>query len=247
MTGAARVCDAVVWHDLECGGYRADLPLWLALAAEHGDPVLEIGAGTGRVALALARAGHSVTALDLDGELLDELARRAGEASVEVLAADARAFSCERRFALVIVPMQTLQLLGGAAGRGEFLRCAAAHLLPGGAVAAAIGTELELFDLDDPGCELTVLPDVVERDGHVYFSQPIAVRQEGTQFVLERRRETVSPAGERECAADVIRLDRLSVAELEREAAALGLRPRGVRRIPATEEHVGGELVTLGG
>ena len=40
---------SVIWHDLECGAYAEDLPLWRALAAEHGDPVLDVGAGTGRV------------------------------------------------------------------------------------------------------------------------------------------------------------------------------------------------------
>jgi hypothetical protein len=50
----------VVWHDLECGAYRADLPLWreLAARARFGSPILDVGAGTGRVALDLARAGH---------------------------------------------------------------------------------------------------------------------------------------------------------------------------------------------
>ena len=43
-------------------------------SAEAG-PVLDVGAGAGRVALDLARAGHDVTALDLDAELLAELAR----------------------------------------------------------------------------------------------------------------------------------------------------------------------------
>ena len=55
-----------VWHDVECGGYAADLPLWRELAAREAGPVLDVGAGTGRVALDLARAGHDVTALDRD-------------------------------------------------------------------------------------------------------------------------------------------------------------------------------------
>ena len=54
---------AVIWHDVECGRYAADLPLWRGLADEASGPVLDVGAGTGRVAIDLARRGHEVTAL----------------------------------------------------------------------------------------------------------------------------------------------------------------------------------------
>ena len=54
----------VAWHDTECGSYDADLPLWRELAG--AGPVLDVGAGTGRVALDLAARGASVTALDVE-------------------------------------------------------------------------------------------------------------------------------------------------------------------------------------
>ncbi len=243
--------DAAIWHDIECGSYRADLAFWLALAAQQGGPVLDVGAGTGRVALALARAGHQVVALDADSELLVELELRARELPggageeplLRTVAADARAFELGRSFPLVIVPMQTIQLFGGLAGRRAFLRCALGHLRPGGAFAIAIATRLECFELAEG--EQGPLPDVSERDGYLYFSQPTAVRRDTDGFALERRREIVSPAGQRTFVNDLIRLDRLSVAQLQREAADAGLRPAGVRRIPPTLEHVGSEVVML--
>ena len=54
----------VIWHDVENGSYAADLELWRTLAAEASGPILDLGAGTGRVARDLHAAGHEVHALD---------------------------------------------------------------------------------------------------------------------------------------------------------------------------------------
>ena len=234
---------SVIWHDVECGAYTEDLPLWCSLADEQGDPVLDVGAGTGRVALELARRGHRVTALDHDPLLLEALAARAADLDVETVVADAREFELHDRFSLCVVPMQTVQLLGGGAGRTHFLRCARRHLLRGGVLAVAIAEALELFDGSD-GVPLP-LPDIIERDGLVYSSQPTAVRLEHDRYVLERRRETMAADGTQSLAADLISLDRLTVAELESEAAAVGLRCSGTAMIAATRDYVGSEVVIL--
>jgi SAM-dependent methyltransferase len=233
---------SVIWHDLECGGYAQDLALWRSLAGDYGDPVLDVGAGTGRVTLELACEGYRVTALDRDPELLAELARRAAELDVDTVLADARRFDLGRRFALCIVPMQTIQLLGGAEGRAPFLRHAKRHLLDGGILAVAISETLELFEVSDGA---TPLPDICELDGIVYASHPTAVRADGDGFVLERRRETVAADGARSVAQDQIRIDRLSGEELEQEAAASGLTPLETRTVPPTADYVGSEVVIL--
>jgi SAM-dependent methyltransferase len=232
-----------IWHDLECGGYAADLPLWRMLAAEHGDPVLEVGAGTGRVAIDLVRRGHQVTALDKDAELLAELSRRADGLKLPTALADARTFELDHRFALCLVPMQTIQLLGGLDGRLAFLERARGHLETRGVLAAALATQLEAYELPDGGPGL--VPDMCERDGVVYASHPTAIRADGDGFVLERRRETVGPDGRRTVEANVIRLDRVLPSELEREAAEAGLRPAGRAAIPATKDYSGSEVVIL--
>jgi SAM-dependent methyltransferase len=234
---------SVIWHDVECGGYAQDLSLWRSLAADHGDPILDVGAGTGRIALDLARRGHEVVALDHDPALVAELARRAGDLSITAITADARDFELERRFALCIVPMQTIQLLGGADGRRAFLQCARRHMHPGGMLALAIAPELELFEVVDGG--LTPLPDIREVDGVVYSSLPTAVRADSEGFVLERRRERISASGSRSVEQDVIRLDRLTGDELESEAQAVGLQCAGRAAVAATEDYVGSEVVLL--
>ena len=233
----------IIWHDLECGSYTEDMGFWRSLADREGDPVLDVGAGTGRVALDLATRGHHVTALDRDTELLAELTRRANGFALDTVRADARMFDLQRRFALCVVPMQTIQLLGGREGRLSFLRCAKRHLTAGGLLAMAIAETLELFELEDG--RPAPLPDICERDGIVYSSQPTAVRMLGDQFVLERRRETITAAGERSIAEDVIHLDRLTQAQLGQEAAEAGLRGAGDAIIRATDDYVGSTVVMV--
>ncbi len=233
----------VIWHDLECGGYVADLPLWRELARERGGPILDVGAGTGRVALDLARNGHEVTALDRDPVLLDELRRRTGGLPVTTVVADARSFELDVRFPLCLVPMQTLQLLDRD-GRASFLRCARRHLAVDGLLAAALSESLDPYDVADGGP--MPLPDMCERDGVVYSSAPTAIRVDDAGFVLERRREAVSPEGDRAVELNSIRLDRVSPAELEREGAAAGLEPLARRHVPATDDYVGSVVVMLG-
>lgn len=57
-------------YDLEHAGFTDDLDLYLQLAEVVGDPILELGCGTGRVLLPLANAGHRVTGLDRSAAML---------------------------------------------------------------------------------------------------------------------------------------------------------------------------------
>ena len=233
--------DAVIWHDVECGGYGADLPLWRELADEHGGPVLDLGAGTGRVALDLAAHGHEVVALDVDAALLDALQDRARLLPVTTVTADARDFDLGgRRFGLVLAPMQTVQLLGGPDARASMLRAVRRHLEPEGLFAAALANALDTYgEVDAP------VPDMREVGGVVYASRPTAVRRAGDGFVLERLRERISTAGERTVTEDRIRLDRVSADELLGEGRAQGLSPAGTRWIDETDDHVGSEVAML--
>jgi SAM-dependent methyltransferase len=239
---AARRPDAVIWHDVECGAYAADLELWRELAAQAGGPVLELGAGTGRVALDLAGRDHRVTALDVEEELLGELAARARTADLEVetVHADARDLDAPGRFALVIAPMQFLQVLGGPPGREAVLRAAARALAPGGLFAAAVAALDEAVAPDDAD---PPLPDVGEQDGWIYSSLPLDVRPEPGGVAVERLRQVVSPDGRLTEERHTQRLDSLSAARLEREAAEAGLRPEARHAVHSTPDHVGSEVI----
>ena len=231
-----------LWHDLECGAYEEDLPLWRALAGDARGPVLDVGAGTGRVSLDLAAGGVPVIALDTEPELLEVLQYRGAGLPVETVVADARDFTLGRRFSLVLVPMQTLQLLGGRTGRAAFLRCALDHLEPGGLVAAALADAMDCFDeeRDQPPP-----PDAREVAGVRYASQLVSVVDDGGRAAIHRRREIIGPAERRESAEAVVRLDRITAEEVAAEAAELGFVIEPCRSIAETEEYLGSTVVVL--
>jgi SAM-dependent methyltransferase len=229
----------VVWHDVECGGYEIDLPLWGELAADAPDGVLDVGAGTGRVAIPLARAGYAVTALDNDAVLLEELSRRAN-GLVNTVVADAADFTLAAPVSLIIVPMQTIQLLGDRAG---FFASARRSLVPGGRVALAIATGLEAFD----GGAALPFPDLGEADGYRFVSQPVAIRLLDDGVRIERIRQLIAPDGTRTTEDDAVHLATVSPGGLAEEAAQHGLQADDLRHIPETPAHVGSEVVILRG
>jgi SAM-dependent methyltransferase len=110
---------------------------YLAEARRAGGPVLELGCGTGRLTLPLARDGHEVVGLDASPRMLAAALRKAEWEGLAptLLLGDMRDFDLGRRFALVIVPCNALAHLTETE---EVLSCLAAirrHLVPGGTLA----------------------------------------------------------------------------------------------------------------
>ena len=236
---------AAIWHDVECASYDADLPLWRELAAAAGGgPILDLGCGTGRVALDLAANGHEVTGLDSEPAFTAALAARARERGLRVRAetGDVRSFDLSgNKFALAVAPMQVAQLLGGAEGRARMLACVRRHLLPGAVLAVALADPLEGIPADeDPA---PPLPDVREQEGWVYSSTPVDVRQEGSATAIDRLRQAVSPSGELDESLATVLLDSVRPEQLEADASGYVVRER--RHVPATSDYVGSVVVVL--
>jgi SAM-dependent methyltransferase len=237
--------DAVIWHDVECAIYDADLPLWRELADDADGEVLDLGSGTGRVALDLAARGIDVTAVDSDAALLKALASRARERDLRVKTqtADMRSLALGKNFALAFAAMQSFQLLGGAPGRHKALASTREHLDPGALLAIALANPLEGAA---PEVTLPPLPDVREEDGWVYSSTPVSVRGEADgMIVIERLRQAVSPTGELSEVAAEIRLDALTAEQLATEAEPHGFKARVPQTVPETDLHVGSTVVLL--
>lgn len=232
---------AVIWHDVECGSYAADLPLWEEMAERADGPVLELGCGTGRVALHLARRGHRVYGVDRDAELLATLERRGEDLPLEAVHADAREFALPGTVGLALAPTHLLQLLPSREDRIACLRRVAEHLRPGGLLAASI-----LERMPEPDGSPPPLPDVREVDGWVYSSLATEVAIGEEELFVRRLRQTVSPQGELSEEGDEVRIATFPASRLEAEGAEAGLAPVARNEVAATDTHVGSIVVVLG-
>lgn len=227
---------AAIWHEIECGAYEADLPLWEELAEGSPPPILDLGCGAGRVALHLTRRGHRVLGVDADTELIE----RARGAGLEAEVGDARELDLGTRFGLALAPMQLLQLLADREERLACLGSIASHLRDGGLAALAI-----VEAVPAPAEGASPLPDTREVDGWVYSSLPVEAALDGERIRVRRLRQTVSPGGELAEELDETVLRALDADTLESEAREAGLRPAGRRSVGPSEAHVGSTVVLL--
>ena len=121
----------------------ADIPFYTQEAVESGGPVLELGIGTGRIAIPTAQLGIDVVGIDTSAAMLAKARHklrslRDGAGDVELIAADMRDFDlrdesgAQRRFPLIIIPFRGFLALMTVEEQIRTLERIRSHLSPGG-------------------------------------------------------------------------------------------------------------------
>lgn len=153
-----------------------DLPFWLDLAAQQGDPILELGCGTGRVLIPLIKAGHHAYGLDRNLAMLSLLKKNMAiglnaESShgIPVLLADLCCFHFKIHFSLILIACNTWSTLDSAT-RKRSLQRIFAHLSPNGLFVASVPNPLLLHDLP-----ASSEADVEESFEHPLSGNPVQV------------------------------------------------------------------------
>ncbi len=126
--------------------YKDDLAFWHDLTAQFGQPVLELGCGTGRVLLPLRQQGINVIGLDLEPAMLAVL--KTQDPAAPVLAADLRQFHFSTLFPLILLPCNTWSIFT-APQRQAALNTITRHLTPGGCFCVSLPNPAILIDLGD--------------------------------------------------------------------------------------------------
>ena len=137
---------------------RTDVGFYVA---EAKSPVLEIGCGTGRILLPIARAGHTIVGLDSSKQMLercrDNLRREPAEVQrrVTLHQRDMHDFDLAARFPLIIAPFRVFQHLTTIEAQLRFLASVARHLAAGGRF---------IFDVFNPRFQIMVSADGTEHE-----------------------------------------------------------------------------------
>ena len=156
-------------YDFSYADFTEDIDFYENLARAVDGPLLELGAGSGRVAIPLAQAGYEVVGIDTSASMLAAgrrtLARtrlpRKGK--VELLEGDMTSFDLGRKFGLVFVAANTFQHLLTMRDQAACLRCAAAHLAPGGVFSMSVRSPASV-SWDEAGAPAPLLLDWTRRD-----------------------------------------------------------------------------------
>jgi SAM-dependent methyltransferase len=131
-------------YDYEYRRRRADLAFYRDLAQRRlgeSGRVLELGCGSGRITIPLARAGFDVVAVDSSRPMLDRLRERVAAlpkrvaARITIVEADLRTFKVPGTFPLVIAVFNVLEHLYTRVELDACLRCVRDHLAPDGTFA----------------------------------------------------------------------------------------------------------------
>jgi SAM-dependent methyltransferase len=102
--------NAELYDAVTPASFHGDAEWYVGKAWDSGGPVLELGAGTGRITLGIAQAGIAVHALDADAAMLNRLQQKLANEPAEVqqrvtvVAGDMRTFTLPDRFALILAP-----------------------------------------------------------------------------------------------------------------------------------------------
>ena len=140
---------------------RRDVQFYVEEARNAGGRVLEVGCGTGRILLPIARSGQTIDGLDASAAMLERCrVKLRGESEavrrrVTLHDGDARVFNLGQRFGLVIAPFRVVQHLTKLDDQLAFLDSVARHLAPGGRLA---------FDVFNPNFGALVSADGMERE-----------------------------------------------------------------------------------
>jgi SAM-dependent methyltransferase len=111
-----------------------DIPFYFDLIKLFGEPILDLGCGTGRITIPIAKNGHKIIGIDSSKKMLDEAMQKAQSSSltIDFIESDIRNFDLPERFSLILLTFNTICHLYDFESIFSTFTCIKKHLKPGG-------------------------------------------------------------------------------------------------------------------
>ena len=167
--------DWPAFYDWAHASFMDDVEFYLEELKDVKGPVLELGCGTGRVTIPLAKQGIAVTAIDISPDMVESAKKKAALDGVtsdqaNFIVGDMRDFNLDRTFSAVLMPYRSFQWLLSIVDQRCALLNAWHHLLPEGKL---------IFDVFNP------TTDVLRDDGEEPFLvKDVPGEKKGHKFQL---------------------------------------------------------------
>ncbi len=189
------------FYDLYVGDRVVDLPFYLDYAKSAQTPVIEIGAGSGRLTLPLARAGVRMVAVDVSTSMLAILKCRLAEESsevrrrVEVVEVDACELRLGIRSDLIMVPYYTFNYFLTTQVQGMALQRFRDHLSQRGCL--LVDLFIPLRRIESPSTEPALIVDKIDHTtgNRVLGWETYRIDEESQMEYRTHRFEVIQPDG----------------------------------------------------
>ncbi len=130
---------------------KVDIPFYKRQVERYGDPVLELGCGTGRITIPIAREGHEIIGLDISDKLLNRAKDKAKNEGLDInwIKGDMRDFSLDKRFDLIFIPFNSIHHILTLEDLEKVLNNVRKHLKPEGRfIVELFNPDLEILNRD---------------------------------------------------------------------------------------------------
>ncbi len=167
------------YYDAEHHDKDEDLPLYTDLAGDHGDPILIVGSGTGRIALFLAEQGHTVHGIELERAMLDRArlkldAKPALRGRVHFHFGNALTLPLDLKANVTIIPYNSLMHFHTQPEQLALLRRARVWTAAGGVLAIDLPNAGEAFAGQDTGAVTLERTFLEPESGHLVMQHSVS-------------------------------------------------------------------------
>jgi SAM-dependent methyltransferase len=183
------------YYHLQHLQFQEDLAYWQSLASMYSHPILELGCGTGRITIPLAKLGYAVTAIDYDDKMIAVFKQQTyDDKNINLILGDFLTSSYQQQFPLILLPCNTYSLLSSDE-RKQLLEKVDASLEKFGCFAFSIPNPQMIESLpieSEPEIEMSIL--------HPVSNQPVQIssgwKKEKNQITFTWIYDHLLPTGE---------------------------------------------------